>query len=163
MSTAVRRILDETSSPRPSLGTRVRGMAVTWAFLGAAMGASAGGVSGGFVGGFAGMIAGAIELAALGAVLGVIGGRPGESLLGGVCGVAAGILARLVGGHPNPVLAADFGLVFGGLVGATLRPYCRLISLPFLVLGRIRPWLLAAGPFSRLRQAVVSGISRAGL
>jgi hypothetical protein len=163
MSTAEWHILDVGSPARPSLGKRVGGMAVTWAFLGATMGASAGGVSGGFVGAIAGVMAGAVELAVLGAALGVIGGRPGESLLGGACGAAGGVIAALVGGHPSPVLTVDFGLVVGALVGATLKPYCRVISLPIFLLRRLCPQLGTAHRLSRLRHVLVSAISRVSL
>jgi hypothetical protein len=112
-------------------------MTAAWAGLGVVMGAGLGIESGSVVGTIACLIAGLIEMAALGAIFSLIGGRPGESLLGGGCGMAVGAVAELAGGQSSVVLAADFGLVAGALAGATLRPYLRLLSLPVLLVGRV--------------------------
>jgi hypothetical protein len=128
-----------TSLSHPTLGRRVLRMAVAWAGLGAVMGTGVGLGSGGVVVAVACLIAGMIELAALGAVLALFGGRPGESLLGGGCGLAVGAVSGLAGVQASVVLAAAFGLVVGALVGATLRPYLRLVSLPIVLLVRVLP------------------------
>jgi hypothetical protein len=151
--------LATTPPTQPMPGRRVLRMAVAWAGLGAVMGASVGWESGGVIGTIACLIAGMIELAALGAVLGLIGGRPGESLLGGGCGLTVGAVAGLAGVQAGPVPAA-FGLVVGALAGATLRPYLRLVALPIVLLVRVLPsrhgrWALAidrCGPVSGLAQ-----------
>jgi hypothetical protein len=114
-------------------------MALTWAGLGAVMGAIVGWEQGGFVGALVSLIVGMIELVPLGAVLSLIGGGPRESLLGGGCGLAVGAVAGLTGVPAGPGLVAAFGLVVGALVGATLRPYLRLVSLPILFLLRVLP------------------------
>jgi hypothetical protein len=108
-----------------------------WAALGAVMGAGVGLEGGGIVGAVGGMIAGMVELAVLGACCALVGGRPGESVVGAVVGLLAGLTVG-IGAKPAPVgLVASFGLIFGAITGATLRPYLKLLSLPLLLLGRL--------------------------
>jgi hypothetical protein len=112
-------------------------MSVVWAALGAGMGASVGMESGGFIGAIAGMLAGIVELAMLGAIFAVVGGRPEETVLGAVGGLLAGLVFSVMRVQAPVVLVANFGLVVGAMVGATLRPYLRLISLPVILLSRL--------------------------
>jgi uncharacterized protein YacL len=112
-------------------------MSVVWAALGAVMGASVGMEGGGFIGAIAGMMAGIVELAMLGAIFAVVGGRPEESVLGAVVGLLAGLTFGVMRLPAPVVLVANFGLVVGAIVGATLRPYLRLLSLPVILLCRI--------------------------
>jgi xanthosine utilization system XapX-like protein len=106
---------------------------------------------GGIIGAIAGMLAGIVELAMLGAIFAVVGGRPGESVLGAVAGLLAGLAFALVRVPAPVVMVANFGMVVGAIAGATLRPYLRLLSLPFVALGRLirrrqRPAVVNAGP-----------------
>jgi hypothetical protein len=122
--------------------------------------------AGGAIGAFATMIAGAVELAVLGAIFALIGGRPRESILGAVGGLLVGLTAGVMGGQDSVVLVATFGLVFGAITGATLRPYLRLLSLPFILLGRLldrgqRLSALALRPDGRVEhQAFVPALHR---
>jgi hypothetical protein len=112
-------------------------MMKVWAALGAVMGAGVGLEGGGIVGAVAGTIAGMVELAVLGACCTLVGGRPEESVVGAVVGLLAGLTVGIVA-TPAPVgLVAGFGLVFGAITGATLRPYLKLLSLPVILLGRL--------------------------
>jgi hypothetical protein len=112
-------------------------MSVVWAALGAVMGASVGMEGGGFIGAIAGMMAGIVEFAMLGAIFAVVGGRPEETVLGAVGGLLAGLAFSMMRVQAPLVLIANFGLVVGAIVGATLRPYLRLLSLPVILLSRI--------------------------
>jgi hypothetical protein len=67
----------------------------------------------------ASLIAGVIVLAPVGAVTGLFGGRWQELLVGGTLGLAGGVLLAVVRGEPVGYMAA-LGVVFGGLVGATV-------------------------------------------
>jgi hypothetical protein len=136
-------------------------MMSVWAALGAVMGAGVGLAGDGIVGAVGGMIAGMVELALMGACFALIGGRPGESVVGAVAGLLTGLTVGLVA-RPAPVaFVASFGLIFGAITGATLRPYLRLLSLPLILLGRFlrrhqRPALIARGRMGTL------SIDRAG-
>jgi hypothetical protein len=130
-------------------------MMSVWAVLGAFMGAGAGLAGGGIVGAIGGMIGGMVELAVLGACFTLIGGRPAESVVGAVGGLLTGLAVGIVAKPAPVVLAACFGLAFGAITGATLRPYLRLLSLPVLLLGRFlrrpeRPALIARSPIDLL-------------
>ena len=98
-------------------------MSVVWAALGAIMGASVGMEGGGFIGAIAGMMAGIVEFAMLGAIFAVVGGRPEETVLGAVGGLLAGLAFNMMRVQAPLVLVANFGLVVGAIVGATLRPF----------------------------------------
>jgi hypothetical protein len=87
-------------------------------------------------GAIAAMMAGMVELAILGALFAAIGGRPGESVLGAAVGLLGGLAAGAMGVKAPAVLVANFGMVVGAIAGATLRPYLRLLALPFLLLAR---------------------------
>jgi hypothetical protein len=112
-------------------------MSVVWAALGAVMGASVGMEGGGIIGAIAGMMAGIVEFAMLGAIFAVVGGRPEETILGAVGGLLGGLTVGITVGQDSVVLLANLGLLVGAIVGATLRPYLRLLSLPAILLCRI--------------------------
>jgi hypothetical protein len=112
-------------------------MSTAWAALGAVVGASLGLGGGGIIGAIATMIAGTAELAVLGAIFALIGGTPRESIIGAVGGLLIGLTVGMVGGQGSVALVANFGLVFGAITGATLRPYLRLLSLPIIFLVRL--------------------------
>jgi hypothetical protein len=107
------------------------------------------------------MIAGMVELAVLGACFALIGGRPGESVAGAVAGFLTGLTVGLVAKPAPVVLAASFGLVFGAIAGATLRPYLNLLSLPFVLLGRLLRRHQAPALIARSRMGLLS-LDRAG-
>jgi hypothetical protein len=83
----------------------------------------------------AGVIAGMIVLPPLGAVLGAIGCRWRESLNGGLLGLAACTTLTLIRDRPDAATLAAFGVIVGGLVGATVAVVFRL---PRLVLAGVR-------------------------
>src|SRR5262249_21125822 len=83
------------------------------------------------------MIAGMVELAVLGVIFALIGGRPQESIVGAVGGLLAGLTAGTVSGTAPVGFVASFGLVFGAITRATLRPHPRLLALPVSLLGRM--------------------------
>ena len=136
MSVSMSRTPFAARAEQPPLGVRLQRMCVVWAALGAVMGASVGLQGGGLIGAVAGTMAGTLELAILGAIFAAIGGRPGETIVGSVAGLAVA-LAFGFHGVPAPlVLVANFGMIVGAIGGATLRAYVRLASLPIMVLGR---------------------------
>jgi hypothetical protein len=137
MSVSQYQIQSQASASHPSLRRRILRMATVWAALGAFMGAGVGLEGGGIIGAVAGMIGGMVELAVLGAIFALIGGNPRESIVGAGLGLLLGLTAGMVG-KPAPVsLVACFGLLYGAIAGATLRPYLRLLALPFILLGRL--------------------------
>ncbi|HET6574292.1 MAG TPA: hypothetical protein VFG68_11850 [Fimbriiglobus sp.] len=79
----------------------------------------------------AGILAGMIVLPPLGATLGAIGFRWKGSLDGGVLGLAGGTAFALVQGRPDAATVAGFGLIFGGLVGATVAAFVRFYCVLF--------------------------------
>lgn len=83
----------------------------------------------------AGVVAGMIVLSPLGGMLGAIGSRWKDSLNGGVLGLAGGTAFALAQGRPDAATVAAFGLIFGGLVGATVVAFIRI---PLLVIGGVR-------------------------
>jgi hypothetical protein len=137
MSASTFQTLPPTPASHPTLGRRILGMSAVWATLGAVMGASLGLEGGGIIGAISTMIAGTAELAVLGAIFALIGGTPRESILGAVVGLPIGLTVGLVGEQRSVALVANFGLIFGAITGATLRPYLRLLSLPVVLLGRL--------------------------
>jgi hypothetical protein len=85
---------------------------------------------GGIVGGMGkvGVIAGAIGGMIVCSVLGIVGGLIGGDAVGTVIGASSlGIAA--ISGAP---IGLEFGIMFGGLLGATIRPWIR-ISHRFLL------------------------------
>jgi hypothetical protein len=108
-------------------------MMTVWAGLGAIMGASLGMSGGGFMGAIAGMV----ELAALGAVFGALGGRPQETILGAAGGLLGSLAVGIMGGPAPIIFVANFGMIYGAIVGATLQSYIRLLALPVTLLGRL--------------------------
>jgi hypothetical protein len=150
-----------TAASHPTLRKRILRMMRVWAVLGALMGAGAGLEGGGFVGAIAGMIAGMVELAVLGAGCALIGGRPGESVAGAVVGFLTGLTVGIVARPAPVVLATSFGLVFGAIAGATLRPYLNLLSLPFILLGRLLRRHQPPALMARSRMGLLS-LDRAG-
>ena len=67
----------------------------------------------------AGILAGMIVLTPVGVVTSVFGGRWTELLIGGGMGYSGGVALAILRGEPCGYLAG-LGLVFGGLVGATV-------------------------------------------
>jgi hypothetical protein len=84
----------------------------------------------------ANIIAGMLLLPPLGLVLGLIGGRWNESLLGGLLGLTCGMAGRLVLPGMGVTSLASFGLLFGGMMGATLPLIFRLIRRHVFATGR---------------------------
>jgi hypothetical protein len=111
-------------------------MATVWATLGAVIGTSVGIQGGGRIGAILAMTAGMVELAFLGFTFAIAGGTPEETMLGGVAGLLVSLAACAVGGQAPVVLVTNFGLLVGAIVGATLRTYIRVLSLPIILLGR---------------------------
>jgi hypothetical protein len=111
-------------------------MSTVWATLGAVIGTSVGIQGGGLNGAILAMMAGMVELAVLGVAFAIAGGTPEETMLGGVAGLLLGLAACAVGGQAPVVLVTNFGLLVGAILGATLRAYLRLLSLPVILLGR---------------------------
>jgi hypothetical protein len=112
-------------------------MSAVWAALGAIMGASLGMSGGGLIGAIAGMIAGIVELAALGAVFALLGGRPQETILGATGGLLGSLAVGMLRGPAPIIFVANFGMIYGAIIGATLQSYIRLVTLPITLLGRL--------------------------
>jgi hypothetical protein len=136
MSVAQCHLQAPTAAARPTLRRRILRMMGVWAILGALMGAGAGLAGGGIAGAIGGTIAGTVELTLLGACFALIGGRPGESIFGAVAGLLTGLTVSIAAQPASPILVTCFGLVFGGIAGATLRPYLKLLALPVILFGR---------------------------
>lgn len=85
----------------------------------------------------AGVIAGMIVLPPVGAMLGAIGCRWRESLNGGVCGLAVGTALAIVQGRPDAATVSGFGVIVGGLVGATVLGFYRFPRLVFVGVRRL--------------------------
>jgi hypothetical protein len=111
-------------------------MSTVWATLGAVIGTSVGIQGGALIDAILAMMTGIVELAVLGVAFAIAGGTPGETMLGGVAGLLVGLAACAVGGQAPVVLVTNFGLLVGAILGATLRAYLRLLSLPVILLGR---------------------------
>jgi len=95
-----------------SIGRRVGSMLGAWLLVGAVVGAM------GEVGLLAGDVSGMIICSILGIVFGLIGGDAiGTLVVAGLLGLAA------VAGAPIDV---RFGMMFGGLLGGTIRPWIRM-------------------------------------
>ena len=137
MSALESQTFSPTPVPHPTLGKRILRMKAVWAALGAIVGASVGMECGGFIGAIVVVMAGMVEFATLGALFALIGGRPKETILGAVGGLLGGLAVGMIGGQASVVLLANVGLVVGAIVGATLRAYLWLLSLPVVLLGRI--------------------------
>jgi hypothetical protein len=97
----------------------------------------------------AGIVAGMIVLPPVGALLGAIGGRWKESMAGGTLGLAMCTAYALAQARPDAAGVAAFGLILGGLVGATV--VTALYRLPRLVLGGVRQLMRSD---DRLHQSV---------
>jgi hypothetical protein len=128
----------ETAVPPPTLRTRILRMSILWAVLGAFTGASVGLQGGGMIGAIAGMIAGMVEFATLGIIFVFIGGRPDETMLGAMAGLVVGLSIGVLGGPAPIVVVANCGLTVGAMLGATFRAYLRLLTLPVILLRRLR-------------------------
>jgi hypothetical protein len=118
--------------------TRILQMSKVWAVLGAIMGASLGMSGGGLIGAIAGLIVGTSELVTLGVIFALLGGRPQETILGAAGGLLGSLAVGMMGGPAPIVLVANFGLMVGAIVGATVRAYFRLLSLPLIVIRRLQ-------------------------
>jgi hypothetical protein len=123
-----------TSNPTPC--GRILRMSTVWATLGVVIGTSIGIQAGGMTGAIVAMMVGMVELAVLGVTFAIVGGTPEETMLGGVAGLLVGLSACAAGGQAPIVLVTNFGLLVGAILGATLRAYVRLLSLPIILLGR---------------------------
>ena len=138
MSALESQTFSPTPVPHPTLGKRILRMKAVWAAPGAIVGANVGMECGGFIGAIAVVVvAGMVEFATLGAIFALIGGRPKETILGALGGLIGGLAVGMMGGQASVVLLANVGLVVGAIVGATLRAYLWLLSLPVVLLGRI--------------------------
>jgi hypothetical protein len=113
-------------------------MSLLWLGFGVVIGACSEPARGGSViGVVSGIIAGVVVLTWFGPVLGLMGGQVWPTFLGALCGGAAGALAASLTGAADPLLVGNFGLILGGLVGATfsifvrwLRFLVRVVALP---------------------------------
>jgi hypothetical protein len=107
-------------------------MAILWTLFGAVAGASHYLVLGGdIIAVVSGAIAGVLVVPVLGVILALLGGQVKPTLLGGIWGAAMGVLAGFVAGPPNAPFSPDFGLLVGGMAGATFPQLLR--STAFLV------------------------------
>jgi hypothetical protein len=114
---------------------RMPGMVAVWAGFGVTCGVlTAPGT--GPVAITAGVIAGLIVLTPFGIALALAGGKWRDSLVGGAFGLALVPLAAWAGVSTGTSLV-PVGLVFGGIVGATVVTAC--YRLPRLVLAAARP------------------------
>jgi hypothetical protein len=95
-----------------SIARRVASMIAAWLLLGA--------IAGGL--GSVGVLAGAIGGMMVTLVLGVLGGLLGGDAIGTLIGAGVLGLASIAGA---PV-GLQFAVIFGGLVGGTIRPWLRL-------------------------------------
>jgi hypothetical protein len=113
---------------------RVVAMTGVWMGFGVLVGVclATGGNWGGYV---ANVLAGLNVLSPMGVLVAAIG-RWKESLVGGVLGLAAGTAFAVAQGQPDAGQAAAFGVIFGGLVGATV--VTAFYRLPRLVIGALR-------------------------
>jgi hypothetical protein len=105
-------------------------MTLLWALFGAAAGASHYLVHGGnLIAILSGAIAGVLVMPVLGVPLALLGGQVKPTLLGGIWGAALGVLAGFVAGPSNAPVSPDFGLLVGGMAGATFPQMLRSTAL----------------------------------
>lgn len=123
-----RRAVSPELRPAPPypLGRRVRDMTLLCLLFGAVAGAATA-PRGGAVALISGALAGMIILPPLGAVLGLLGGRPKDTLFGGLCGLAIGALAAAVAGEADMLGRANLTLIEGIIVGATFPALARRV------------------------------------
>jgi hypothetical protein len=114
--------------PVSTLWGRLWAMAVLWGVLGAVVGAGSNSVGVGAIAVISAMIAGTLVLSPLGVGLALIGGRPQESLFGGLGGWSVGALAGAITGVVSPLAQASFTLLVGALFGATFCGLFRLLK-----------------------------------
>jgi hypothetical protein len=110
-----------------TLGKRVRNMTLLWLAFGSLVGAGTAPPGAGAIGILSGAIAGMLVLPLLGTALGLMGGQVRETLAGGLCGLAVGAVAGALGTETPLLFGANFGLLVGGLAGATFLGLCRLL------------------------------------
>lgn len=119
-----------TQPPRRSLGKRVRDMTLLWLGFGALVGAVTSAGDGGIVGALSGAVAGMILLPWIGVVLGLLGGPIRETLVGGVFGLAVGVVGGLLTQEAFSFSQAGVGLLTGAFIGATfLALFRRLVQM----------------------------------
>jgi hypothetical protein len=121
--------------PLGTLGKRVRNMTLLWLGFGALVGAGTAPPGAGTIGILSGAIAGMLVLPLLGTALGLMGGQLRETLAGGLCGLAVGTAVAALRTEAPWQFGADFGLLVGGLAGATFPGLC-------LLLRRQLSWLI---------------------
>jgi hypothetical protein len=105
-------------------------MTLLWLAFGALVGAGTAPPGAGTIGILSGAIAGMLVLPLLGTALGLMGGQFREALAGGLCGLAVGVAVAAFSTAAPWRFGADFGLLVGGLVGATFPRICRLLRWP---------------------------------
>jgi hypothetical protein len=102
-------------------------MTLLWTLFGAIFGAGNTPAAGGTIGLVSFAIAGIIVLAPIGAALGLVGGQWKEALMGGVVGLAVGATVGVLGEEGDLLFRANFGLITGGITGATSLAFCRRV------------------------------------
>jgi hypothetical protein len=100
------------SKSRTSTVRRVGSMIAVWILIG--------GIVGGM--GKVGVVAGAVGGMIVCSVLGVVGGLIGGDAVGTVIG-ASSLGMAAISGVP---IGLQFGIIFGGLMGTTIRPWIRI-------------------------------------
>jgi hypothetical protein len=126
---------------------RVLGMAAVWLVFGAAVGVLTA-PKPDAIGVVAGVIAGVVVLLPLGLVLTCVGGRGRDSTAGGLLGlIVVPAVWHLAALPLPPAWAAPFGLLFGGIVGATAVGV--FYRLPRLVLCAARTRHADAGDLQK--------------
>jgi len=108
-------------------------MTLLWLAFGVVVGTCLAPPGGGWVRLVSGTIAGMIVLPPIGLVLGMLGARWREALACGFVGLLLGALAAAATAG-SVGYAAAFGLIFGGLLGATFLAF--FYRLPRLLLSR---------------------------
>jgi hypothetical protein len=109
-------------------------MVLVWLLLGVLMGPGTRPAEEGIIGAIAGAIAGVMLLPWLGIVLALMGGRPRETLVGGLWGFLVGAATAVALGQGGVLSRASAGLVAGGLTGATFLPLWRALLATWLQL-----------------------------
>ena len=126
----------ETLSLLRSLLTNALRMSLLWAAFGVLVGVGTTPAGEGWIGPVAGAIAGVIVLAPIGMILGLFGARRVETSACAAGGLCVGGIAGLATSG-DPIFLASSGLIFGGLLGATVVAV--FYRLPRLLLSRLTP------------------------
>jgi hypothetical protein len=123
-------------SSKTSLWRRVQQMVLLWAGLGVVEGMISSPPNGDLLALFATVAAGLLLLPPMGLVFGLIGGRWNECLLGAAFGLLFALACAMVMPALAPLAVAGVCLLVGGMMGATLPVFARVLKRSMVAVTR---------------------------